>query len=127
MPCRAGSAVYFQRVPYLRGDFRYGFFIFIGNTVIHSCVKVEPSYEIKNAPRGCAVRGKESTESVEQLNHLLHEYGSHIIGRMGIPYREKNVHIISVAIDAPQDVINALSGKIGRLAGITAKTVYSNV
>ena len=53
--------------------------------------------------------------------------GSHIIGRMGIPYREKNVHIISVAIDAPQDVINALSGKIGRLAGITAKTVYSNV
>ena len=69
----------------------------------------------------------ESTESVEQLNHLLHEYGSHIIGRMGIPYREKNVHIISVAIDAPQDVINALSGKIGRLAGITAKTVYSNV
>lgn len=46
---------------------------------------------------------------------------------MGIPYREKNVHIISVAIDAPQDVINALSGKIGRLAGITAKTVYSNV
>jgi putative iron-only hydrogenase system regulator len=163
MPCRAGSAVYFQRVPYLRGDFRYGFFIFIGNTVIHSCVKVEPSYEIKNAPRGCAARGKEnialrpaaggesrkrdsfsvgenmetrialigiiveSTESVEQLNHLLHEYGSHIIGRMGIPYREKNVHIISVAIDAPQDVINALSGKIGRLAGITAKTVYSNV
>lgn len=69
----------------------------------------------------------ESTESVEQLNNLLHEYGSHIIGRMGIPYREKNVHIISVAIDAPQDVINALSGKIGRLAGITAKTVYSNV
>ena len=64
---------------------------------------------------------------VERLNHLLHEYGSHIIGRMGIPYREKNVHIISVAIDAPQDVINALSGKIGRLAGITAKTVYSNV
>ena len=69
----------------------------------------------------------ESTESVEQLHHLLHEYGSHIIGRMGIPYREINVHIISVAIDAPQDVINALSGKIGRLAGITAKTVYSNV
>lgn len=60
MPCRAGSAVYFQRVPYLRGDFRYGFFIFIGNTVIHSCVKVEPSYEIKNAPRGCAARGKEN-------------------------------------------------------------------
>lgn len=69
----------------------------------------------------------ESTDSIEQLNHLLHEYGSYIIGRMGIPYREKNVNIISVAIDAPQDAINALSGKIGRLSGITAKTVYSNI
>ena len=69
----------------------------------------------------------ENSDSVECLNRILHEYGIYIIGRMGIPYREKNVHIISVAIDAPQDVINALSGKIGRLAGITAKTVYSNV
>ena len=65
--------------------------------------------------------------SPPELNKLLHEYGSYIIGRMGLPYRERNVHIISVAIDAPQDVINALSGKIGRLDGITAKTVYSNV
>lgn len=69
----------------------------------------------------------ENTDSTPQLNHLLHEYGSYIIGRMGIPYREKEVNIISVAIDAPQDVINALSGKIGRLPGITAKTVYSNI
>lgn len=69
----------------------------------------------------------ENPDSVEQLNHLLHAYGSYIIGRMGIPYREKHVHVISVAIDAPLDVINALTGKIGRLAGITAKTVYSNV
>lgn len=69
----------------------------------------------------------ERTESVEQLNHLLHEYGSYIIGRMGIPHREKGVNVISVAMDAPQDVINALSGKIGRLEGISAKTVYSNV
>ena len=65
--------------------------------------------------------------ATEQLNQILHAYGDYVVGRMGIPYREKNVHIISVAIDAPQDVINALSGKIGRLAGITAKTVYSNV
>ena len=65
------------------------------------------------------------TASIPQLNRLLHEYGSYIIGRMGIPYREKKVNIISIAIDAPQDVINALSGKIGRLSGITAKTVYS--
>ena len=69
----------------------------------------------------------ENKDSVEQLNSLLHEYGEYIIGRMGIPYRERGVNIISVAIDAPQDVINALSGKVGRLEGITAKTVYSNV
>ena len=69
----------------------------------------------------------ENPDSVEQLNHLLHEYGSFIVGRMGIPYEKKNVNIISVAIDAPQDVINALSGKLGRLHGITAKTVYSNI
>lgn len=69
----------------------------------------------------------QNTDSVEQLNHLLHEYGSCIIGRMGIPYQKKGVNIISVAIDAPQDVINALSGRIGRLSGISAKTVYSNV
>ena len=63
----------------------------------------------------------ENMESVEQLNALLHEYSHYIVGRMGIPYKEKNVNIISVAIDAPQDKINALSGKIGRLKGITAK------
>lgn len=69
----------------------------------------------------------ENTEAVEQLNGLLHEYGKYIIGRMGIPYRERGINIISVAMDAPQDVINALSGKVGRLKGISAKTVYSNV
>lgn len=69
----------------------------------------------------------EDTQSVEKLNQLLHEYGSFIIGRMGIPYREQKINIISVAVDAPQDTINALSGKIGRLPGITAKTVYSNI
>lgn len=68
----------------------------------------------------------ENMDSVEPLNRLLHEYSSYIIGRMGVPYRQKQVSVISVAIDAPQDVINALSGKIGRLAGISAKTVYSN-
>lgn len=69
----------------------------------------------------------EKTDSVEALNHLLHENGSYIIGRMGLPYKERGIHIISVAIDAPQDVINALSGKIGSLTGISAKTIYSNV
>ncbi|MGN0308157.1 MAG: TM1266 family iron-only hydrogenase system putative regulator [Lachnospiraceae bacterium] len=69
----------------------------------------------------------ENPDSVERLNQLLHEYGSYIIGRMGIPYRQKNVHVISIVIDASQNVINALTGKIGRMEGITAKTVYSSV
>lgn len=69
----------------------------------------------------------ESSESVEKLNAILHEYGEHIIGRMGIPYREKNINVISIAVDAPQDIISALSGKIGRLGGVSAKTAYSNV
>lgn len=68
----------------------------------------------------------ENGNSVEELNGLLHDYSEYIIGRMGIPYREKGINVISVAIDAPQDVISALSGKIGRIGGITAKTAYSN-
>lgn len=63
--------------------------------------------------------------SVEPLNALLHEYGGYIIGRMGIPYRQRGVNLISVAVDAPGDVISALSGKLGRLPGVTAKTVYA--
>ncbi|MBE6849563.1 MAG: iron-only hydrogenase system regulator [Ruminococcus sp.] len=69
----------------------------------------------------------ENNESVAALNAILHEYGGYIIGRMGIPYHARGVNIISVAVDAPQTIISALSGKIGRLAGISAKTVYSNV
>ena len=65
----------------------------------------------------------EQPDSVESLNRLLHQYKDYIVGRMGVPYREKHVNIISVAMDAPQDVINALSGKIGRLPGVRAKTV----
>ena len=64
-------------------------------------------------------------DAVSRLNELLHQYGQYIIGRMGVPYRAKGVNIISVALDAPGDVISALSGKIGRLPGITAKTVYA--
>ena len=62
---------------------------------------------------------------VSSLNDLLHQYGAYIIGRMGVPYRARGVNIISVAIDAPADVISALSGKLGRLPGVTAKTVYA--
>lgn len=69
----------------------------------------------------------EERDSAEQLNALLHEYAEYIIGRMGIPYKKRNVSVVSVAIDAPQDVISALTGKIGRLHGISVKTAYSNV
>lgn len=69
----------------------------------------------------------ENTDSVEKLNAVMHEYSSCIIGRMGIPYACKNVSVISIAIDAPMDVINALTGKIGRLDGVSAKTVCSNI
>jgi len=69
----------------------------------------------------------ENTESTEELNSILHDYGQYIIGRMGIPYREKKINIISIAIDAPQDTISTLTGKIGKINGISVKTAYSNV
>ena len=69
----------------------------------------------------------EDGNSVETLNSILHTYGEYIIGRMGIPYREKGISIISIAIDAPQDIISTIRGKIGNLKGVSAKTVLSNV
>ena len=69
----------------------------------------------------------EQRDSAAAVNQLLHEVGAYIIGRMGIPYRAKGINIISVVIDAPQDVISALSGRIGRLSGVSTKTAYSNV
>lgn len=69
----------------------------------------------------------EDMDSVEALNELLHEYGRFIIGRMGLPYRERGVSVISVVLDAPQDTISALAGKAGALPGVSVKTLYSNV
>ncbi|MDE6731852.1 MAG: iron-only hydrogenase system regulator [Oscillospiraceae bacterium] len=69
----------------------------------------------------------ENPETVQKLNDVLHEYGEFIIGRMGIPYRARKIHIISIAIDAPQDTISSLAGKIGGLSGITVKTAFSGV
>ena len=69
----------------------------------------------------------ENPDSVEKLNAVLHDYAPYVIGRMGVPYREKGISIISVAVDAPQDAISALSGKIGRLPGVNVKAAYSNV
>ena len=67
----------------------------------------------------------ESTEHVETLNRILSENGQYIIGRMGLPYRQRGINIISIAIDAPQDVISAVSGKIGKLPGVSIKTAYA--
>lgn len=69
----------------------------------------------------------ENPEAVERLNAILHEYGEFIIGRMGIPYRKRNISIISIALDAPQNTLSALAGKIGALTGISVKTAYSGV
>ena len=69
----------------------------------------------------------ENMDSVEPLNALLHENGKHIIGRMGIPYHKRGISIISIALDAPQDAIAALAGKIGNLKGISVKTACSSV
>ncbi len=69
----------------------------------------------------------ENTDSAESINSVLHECGKYIVGRMGIPYRERNISIISVAIDAPQEIISAVSGKIGKLDGVSVKTAYSNI
>ena len=68
----------------------------------------------------------EKQEATVRLNEILHEYSSYIVGRMGIPYRQRGISIISLAVDAPQDVISALSGKLGRLDGVATKTAYSN-
>jgi len=68
----------------------------------------------------------ENYDSVEKLNGLLHDYADYIVGRMGVPYRMRHVNIISVAVDAPQDVISTMAGKIGMLDGISAKTAYSS-
>ena len=67
------------------------------------------------------------SDRVEMLNDLLHEYSVYIIGRMGIPYKEKGISIISIAIDAPMDKINSLTGALGRLDGINAKVTYAKV
>lgn len=69
----------------------------------------------------------EKSEHTQEINSILHGYCEYVIGRMGIPYREKNINIISIALDAPQDTISALSGKLGKLNGVSVKTAYSGI
>lgn len=67
----------------------------------------------------------ENRESVERLNTVLHEYGEYILGRMGIPYKPKGISVLSVVLDAPTEIVNALTGKLGMLEGVSAKTLFS--
>ena len=67
----------------------------------------------------------ENTDCSDKLNALLHEFGEYVVGRMGIPYRAKKVSVLSVVVDAPQETVNALTGKLGMLEGVTAKTLFS--
>ncbi len=69
----------------------------------------------------------ENAESVEKMNQILHQYGDYIIGRMGLPYPKRKVNIISIAVDAPADVISALSGRLGMLDGVSSKAIYSKL
>ena len=67
----------------------------------------------------------ENIDSTGEINDILHDYSMYIIGRMGIPYRERNLNIISIALDAPSDIINTMAGRIGKVSGVSAKTMYS--
>lgn len=69
----------------------------------------------------------EDEDSVSRLNELLHQYRDYIIARMGVPYPKRGVNLISVALDAPQDEISALSGKLGMLKGVSAKAVFARL
>lgn len=69
----------------------------------------------------------ESSDAVERLNSILHDYGEFIIGRMGIPYRKRKISIISIALDAPQNTLSSLAGKLGGLQGVSVKTAYSSI
>lgn len=85
---------------------------------------MEMNMETRVAVMGIIV---EDTNAVSLLNEILHEYGDFIIGRMGIPYKQKHINIISIALDAPQNTISALAGKLGNVKGVSVKTAYSNV
>lgn len=85
---------------------------------------MEENMETRIAQIGIIV---ENGGSIEEMNQLLHIYGEYIVGRMGVPYRKKGISIISIIIDAPTDVISALSGKLGMLENISSKTLYAKV
>ena len=91
-------------------------------------MKTEMKKEMmKETRKGTAVIGIiiEDKRQAEAVNGLLHQYASYIIGRMGLPYEKRQVNIISIVVDAPADVISALSGKLGRLPGVSSKAIHS--
>jgi len=88
----------------------------------HICIGKEGGMEKRIAILGIIV---EAEDSVERVNDLLHEYREYIVGRMGMPYRERKISVISIVMDAGNDIVSALSGKLGMLEGVSAKAVYS--
>jgi putative iron-only hydrogenase system regulator len=105
-----------------------------GNTIGFCCCRTGAGAaifigEVTNMETRVAVMSiiVENPDAVEQLNAILHQHGDYIIGRMGIPYRKRKISIISIALDAPQDILSSLAGKIGVLPGISVKTAYSSV
>lgn len=114
-PAEKGDAIRYNYAYYARWSVCPTGFLYFGK---------ENSMETRVALIGIVV---ENLDSVDKLNSLLHDYGKYIIGRMGVPYEKKGVSIISVALDATQDVISALSGKLGAIDGVTAKTIYSKL
>lgn len=69
----------------------------------------------------------EDVDSTAEVNHILHDYSMYIIGRMGIPYRERDINIISIAVDAPADDINTMAGRLGKVQGVSAKAMYQRI
>ena len=104
------------------------YFAFLVQQGTHFLLQKRPGGE-KNMTNRIALIGivVNNEESTEQLNKILHGYKDFIVGRMGIPYRSRGVNLISIVIDAPNDMISALTGKIGMLKGVTAKALYSKV
>ncbi len=113
-----------QRAFCVKGDEKSDDFFAVLRESAAFFIGVEKTMETRVAVMSIIV---EDAAAVEQINALLHEYGDYIIGRMGLPYRKRNINIISIAIDAPQNEISSLAGKIGKLPSVSVKTAYSAV
>lgn len=100
--------------------------LFCGTTFLFGKINLKGGFAMQSKVAVMAII-VENEEMVAKLNECLHAYGEYIIGRMGIPYKKRKINVISIALDAPQDIISALAGKIGNISGISVKTAFSSV